>query len=45
MGELSVVGGIVFKGSKFVIPVALRKEMLGKIHKGHLGEEKHKQSL
>lgn len=41
-GELSVVGGIVFQGSNFVIPVALRKEMLGKIHEGHLGEEKCK---
>lgn len=40
--EPSVVGGIVVKGSKFVIPVALRKEMLGKIHEGHLGEEKCK---
>lgn len=28
----------MFEGSKFVIPAALRKEMLGKIHEGHLGE-------
>ena len=40
--ELSVVNDVVFKGNKFVIPVALRKEMLGKILEGHLGEEKCK---
>lgn len=40
--ELTVVDGIVFKGSKFVIPINIRKEMLRKIHKGHLGEEKCK---
>ncbi len=40
--ELSVVDDIVFKGNTFVIPVALRKEMLCKIHEGHLGEEKCK---
>lgn len=40
--ELSVVNDIVFKGSKFVIPASMRKEMLQKVHEGHLGEEKCK---
>ncbi len=40
--ELTVVDGIIFKGSKFVIPVSLRKEMPNKIHERHLGEEKCK---
>ena len=37
--ELTVVDDIVFKGNKIVIPMTLRKEMLQKIHNGHLGEE------
>ena len=40
--ELTVVDGIIYKGNKFVIPPAMRKEMLQKIHEGHLGEEKCK---
>ena len=40
--ELTVVDDIVFKGNKIVIPMTLRKEMLQKIHEGHLGEEKCK---
>ena len=40
--ELSVVDGILFKGSRVIIPRALRKMMLNKIHEGHLGEEKCK---
>lgn len=28
--DLTVVDGIIFKGSKFIIPVSLRKEMLKK---------------
>uniref|UniRef100_A0A8C7QE35 Gypsy retrotransposon integrase-like protein 1 n=1 Tax=Oncorhynchus mykiss TaxID=8022 RepID=A0A8C7QE35_ONCMY len=40
--ELTVVDDIVFKGNKIVIPMTLRKEMLQKIHKAHLGEEKCK---
>lgn len=40
--ELTVEDGIIFKGCKFVIPASLRKEMLKKIHEGHLGEEKCK---
>lgn len=38
--ELSVVGNIIYKGSKIVIPKSLRNEMLKKIHAGHLGIEK-----
>lgn len=40
--ELTVVDDIVMKGSKFVIPLSLRKQMLQKIHEGHLGEVKCK---
>ena len=40
--ELPVVDDIVFKGNKIVIPMTLSKEMLQKIHEGHLGEEKFK---
>ncbi|XP_038139714.1 uncharacterized protein LOC119782701 [Cyprinodon tularosa] len=40
--ELTVVDDIVMKGSKFVIPSSLRKQMLQKIHEGHLGEVKCK---
>ncbi len=40
--ELTVVDGIVLKGSKFVIPSSLREQMLQKIHEGHLGEVKCK---
>ena len=40
--ELSVYKGIVFKGSQIVIPYTLQKDMLSKIHEGHLGETKCK---
>lgn len=40
--ELSEVGDIIYKGSKIVIPKSLRKEMLKRIHEGHLGIEKCK---
>lgn len=40
--ELTVVDDIVLKGSRFVIPSSLRKQMLQKIHEGHLGEVKCK---
>lgn len=40
--ELTVVDDIVMKGSKIVIPLSLRKQMLQKIHEGHLGEVKCK---
>ena len=40
--ELSVINGVVFKGTKIVIPKALRPEMLQRVHAGHLGQEKCK---
>ena len=36
-GELSEAEGIVMKGEKIVIPTSLRKDMLTRIHRGHLG--------
>ena len=41
--ELSEPHGIILKGEKIVIPKALRKEMLAKIHTSHLGMVKCKQ--
>ncbi|OWF56513.1 Transposon Ty3-I Gag-Pol polyprotein [Mizuhopecten yessoensis] len=40
--ELTVINGLVFKGTRIVIPLKLRSEMLKKIHHGHLGREKCK---
>ncbi|KAK7107442.1 hypothetical protein V1264_015374 [Littorina saxatilis] len=41
--ELSIIDGIIFKGEKILVPLALRPEMLAKIHSSHLGIEKTKQ--
>lgn len=38
--ELHVVNGILFRNDRVVIPAALRKEMLRRIHEGHMGIEK-----
>ena len=38
--ELSVQQGLLMRGSRLVIPPALRGEILSKIHAGHLGLEK-----
>lgn len=38
--ELSEVNGIIFKGEKIFVPLALRPEMLNKVHSSHLGIEK-----
>ena len=35
--ERSVIKGLVFKGERIVIPAALRKDMLKRIHIGHMG--------
>lgn len=40
--ELSVISGIVLKGTKVVIPRTLRMEMLKRVHEGHLGISKCK---
>ena len=37
--ELTEEKGIVFKGSRCVIPTVMRKEVLGKIHSAHMGLE------
>jgi hypothetical protein len=38
--KLSVLDSIIYKGSKIVIPQCLRKDMLERIHTGHIGIEK-----
>lgn len=42
LGELSVVKGILLKGTKVVVPEAMRHEMLKRIHRGHIGLNKCK---
>ena len=37
--ELTMQDGILFKGSRIVIPAAIMKEMIHKVHEGHLGVE------
>jgi len=41
--ELSVVDGLLVKGTRLVIPRGIRSELLGKIHAGHQGETKCQQ--
>ena len=47
--ELSVQSGLLLRGSRIVIPTALQKEILMKLHTGHLGitkcQERAKQSV
>ncbi|XP_065306667.1 uncharacterized protein [Dermacentor albipictus] len=38
--ELSLIKGIVFKGSKVVVSKSMRKEVLERIHEGHMGLNK-----
>ena len=40
--ELSVVNGLLLRKNRIVIPQSLRKEMLKRLHEGHLGIEKCK---
>lgn len=40
--ELSQVNGVLLKGCKVVIPASMRREMLDRIHQGHLGVNKCK---
>ncbi|XP_061153604.1 uncharacterized protein plppr3b isoform X2 [Syngnathus typhle] len=48
-GELSVVEGLVVRGSQIVIPSVMRSEMIDRIHDGHQGlvkcRERAKQSV
>lgn len=41
-GELSVLDGVLLKGTKIVIPTSMRAEMVKLVHEGHLGIEKCK---
>ena len=41
--EITVIDGIVFKSRKIIIPKALRSEMLGRVHTGHMGVQKCKE--
>ena len=47
--ELSVQNGLLFQGSHIVIPPALQKDVLVKLHTGHLGitkcQQRAKQSV
>ena len=40
--KLSILDGGVLKGSRIVIPKAMRTEVLNQIHDGHLGQSKYK---
>ena len=37
--ELAVQDGVIFKGSRIIVPTMLRREMIQKVHEGHLGAE------
>ena len=37
--ELTLVNGMVFRGLQAVVPEGLRKDMLSKVHRSHLGAE------
>lgn len=41
--ELSEVKGVLLKGCKVVIPASMRREMLERIHQGHMGINKCKE--
>ena len=40
--ELSILGGLVLKGTRIIIPEACREEVLTKLHEGHFGVERYK---
>ena len=37
--ELAVQDEVIFKGSQIIVPTMLRREMIQKVHEGHLGAE------
>ena len=41
-GDLTLLDGLILNGDRILIPSTLRKEVLHKIHEGHLGMEKCK---
>ena len=38
--EISMEGGILYKGSRIIIPKRLRQKLIKQLHEGHLGESK-----
>ena len=40
--KLSEIDGIILKGERVLVPPSMRKEMLERIHQGHMGIEKSK---
>ena len=40
--ELCIINGILFRGSRIVVPASMRNEMLCRILEGHLGIDKQK---
>lgn len=40
--ELNIINGLIFKGTRLIVPQTLRKDLLSKIHYCHLGIEKCK---
>ena len=38
--ELSIVNSILTTGDRMIIPISMRKEILGRIHEGHFGISK-----
>ena len=40
--ELSIIQGVIMRGSRIVVPPNMRQEMLSRIHEGHLGIEKQR---
>lgn len=37
--QIVTANGIIFRGSRIIVPVKLRKDMINKIHNGHMGIE------
>ena len=48
-GELTLIKGLMSKGSRLLIPSSMRMDVLDKLHQGHLGitkcRERAKQSM